>query len=105
MKTAQDLYDQASDELELLDKQDLVSWTEHPVTKSLGRILLGDYMSIQEEWTNGVYTTDTCEGTAMKNAKALGEQQTISNVLELLDSLKRGAIDVNTVRTSGDSKA
>lgn len=59
-------------------------WLQHEQTIRLRRVIEGYMVGLQREWAAGVHTADTSEGTAQKNAVALGQYRTYEDVLELL---------------------
>jgi len=56
-------------------------WKHHPETKRLHNYLKRISGELMEAWANGQYTTESTEGTAQLNAKAIGKYEAISEIL------------------------
>ena len=59
-------------------------WLQDEYTIELRHLIEGEMARLQREWAAGVHTAETSEGTAQKNAVALGQYRTYEDVLELL---------------------
>lgn len=89
-KGSEELRLQSQNQLEIVSKEEILAWYEHPCTQALKLALEGDYIEVIEEWANGTYTDNTAEGTAMLNAKALAQAQSIDSVVDWMEDLKSG---------------
>jgi len=58
-------------------------WLQHPVTKALRRTLLYWQRQKQEQWASGAFTDQQHFGTAILNAKAIGNCEAWNQVIEL----------------------
>ena len=65
-----------------MDKRE---WVQHPVTQELIKELLGDLSNLKEAWGDGVYTTESIEGTVQQNAKALGKVEAVGDILSWIE--------------------
>lgn len=66
-------------------------WLNHPSTKALIQDLVDGINEAMDCWSNGDYTAETSEGTAQRNAKALGGVQTLQSILS---NIQGGAYNV-----------
>lgn len=84
-------YDLAQDILGAVDKEERISWYNHPMTQALRYSLNGDLIGIFAMWIEGAYAVEeSTDGTAQRQAKARAMAQSISDVLEYIEDLKRG---------------
>lgn len=65
---------------QIVTRQDKADWKTHPVTKEFFKELGIAREAILEEWAAGGYTEESSEGTAQKNACALGNLQMIEQI-------------------------
>ena len=66
---------------ELLDSVspgEIEQWRYHACTKALLFSLLHSEMVYMENWSKGAFTSESADGTAQQNAKALGALEAIS---------------------------
>ena len=60
-------------------------WLGHPVTEIYRGYLKELLLKIMEDWASGIYTDESAEGTAQKNAVALGQYRQIEDLLNLTE--------------------
>lgn len=65
-------------------------WMHHPVTEAHLKRLKEAQEEIKESWANGVYTTESIEGTAQKNAEAIGAYRQIDQILIDIEEMEVG---------------
>ena len=58
-------------------------WLQHPVTQAFRLFLLQYQDSLRHQWIVGQCLEDTCEKTALLNAKAAGSYIAIQDLIEL----------------------
>jgi hypothetical protein len=63
-------------------------WLELEPTKELIKVLNEKIEEMKESWSDGVYTTETVDGTAQANAKAIGVIQGYQNVIEAMKGVQ-----------------
>lgn len=66
-----------------VNNEEWLEWLGHPVTQ-----IFRDYMKelqaeVQENWAAGMYTAESSEGTAQKNAVALGQFRLLEDLLQV----------------------
>jgi len=66
-----------------LNKEEFLGWLLHPATKALQAALQQWKVDLQEQWAAGVFTDLSQFGTAILNAKAIGNVEMIERVLAL----------------------
>lgn len=76
------LYRQAEDLRRSEDAHEKDSWYRHPLTRALVLRLRAGREDILERWEEGLYTHETIDATALKNAHVLAVVQTFKDVLE-----------------------
>ena len=64
-------------------EEEFKEWLEHPATKALHRILRGWQSDLKEQWASGAFTDQSQFGTAISNAKAIGNCEVIERTLGL----------------------
>jgi len=85
--------DLALSHLSELDYDQKQSWFKHPATQSLLRTLMGDYIDYHEAWENGGFVTESADGTAQKNAKALGALEAIKMIVSYIEEIPSAESD------------
>lgn len=86
-RSADELLKLAFTELNLADNGERSSWLQHPCTRALIHYLNADVLAIQENWSNGSYTTEDMYGTVQLNSEALGQFKAVSNVLDFVEGV------------------
>ena len=66
-----------------LEKDDFLSWLQHPATQALHRLLQQEVLDLKEQWVSGAFTDQSQYGTAILNAKAIGRCEQCERVLTL----------------------
>jgi len=61
-------------------------WLSHDETIRMKKKLQEDLQGMLNGWMNGYFTTESIEGTAQKNAEALGKVQAIQDMLDYLEN-------------------
>lgn len=98
----QDYIDRADALLEEVSQFDLDEWKKSSLTRSLKLLLQGDRALILDQWSSGAFTSESADGTAQANAKALGELHAIERVLEHIEELELTEYDkTSRVQDSG----
>ena len=64
-------------------EQEFLEWKKHPVTEKLYRLLEDRKATIMEGWAAGQFTEASSDGTAQKNAEALGMIRAVMDILTL----------------------
>jgi hypothetical protein len=59
-------------------------WLQHPSTKDLVKVLRGLIVEAKDQWAAGVFTAESSEGTAQKNARALGAVDVCEQIVEYI---------------------
>lgn len=103
MRTSQDIHEEVDLDLDMVGKNELVSWKQHPVTQLLIKSLKGDLLYRREAWEDGAYLQETVEKTAIINTKVVGEITTIKSIIEWIEHL--GEEYDHTDRVQDSSKA
>ena len=67
----------------LLTEQEWEEWQAHPGTLVLRNVLLSWKEQVKEQWAAGAFTDMSQFGTAIVNAKAIGEVQMIDQIIGL----------------------
>ena len=58
-------------------KEEHRNWADHPITQAFLLYLVNEFEANKQRWSEGFYTEETVDGTAQKNAKAIGKQEAI----------------------------
>lgn len=66
-----------------LKQEEFQEWKLHPVTQALEQALKNWKKTFQERWAAGEFTDQSQYGTAILNAKAIGNCELIERVLNL----------------------
>lgn len=66
-----------------MNQEEYNDWLQHPVTEIYRSYLSKMRMTIMEDWASGVFTAESAEGTAQKNAVGLGQLQLVEDLLNL----------------------
>lgn len=66
-----------------VNKEEWSEWLQHPVTVAYRKGLIAMKGAIQNDWAAGVYTAESSEGTAQRNAVALGQFRLLEDLLSL----------------------
>lgn len=66
----------------MLEEETWKAWLDHPVTQVLREYLRKEKHSLQERWSAGEFTDMSHFGTAILNAKAVGQCEVIENLLD-----------------------
>lgn len=61
----------------------LEEWKAHPVTRKLFGFVRGQQEALKNQWASGRFTELQRYGTAMLNAKAIGQMELLERLLEL----------------------
>lgn len=64
-----------------VNKEEWNEWLQHPVTVAFREHLASLKERIKEDWAAGFFTDESSEGTAQKNAVALGQHQLLEDLL------------------------
>ena len=94
MKHLESLFDsddfrkRAEEAMGELTVEEKANWLDHPCTQALRLTLMGDYVDYHQNWENGTFTSESVEGTAQQNSKALGAIEAIRLISEYMESLK-----------------
>ena len=64
-------------------ESEFLEWQSHPVTIRLFERLRADKESLKERWASGAYTDQSQFGTAIMNAKAIGNCEAIDSITTL----------------------
>jgi hypothetical protein len=71
-----------------INKEELEEWLTHPVTQEVKRTLKVWQQVLMEQWASGAFTDMSQFGTAILNAKAIGQFEALARVLDIsLDQL------------------
>jgi hypothetical protein len=57
-------------------------WKSHPVTQDFFKAMRNRKDELLEDWVRGSYTTESVDGTAQRNALALGRVHMLTDLLE-----------------------
>lgn len=87
--------------LETVNEAEALAWITSPCTKALLATLDGDLSGILLMWLEGAYSNeDSTDSTAQKQAKARGQAQAVSDIVEQIVSIGnlsiKGENDANT---------
>lgn len=66
-----------------LSLEEWADWQQHPVTKVLHQVLRGRIREFENRWRSGEFTDQSQFGTAILNAKAIGNCEALERVLGL----------------------
>jgi hypothetical protein len=66
-----------------VNSEEWKEWLGHPVTQIFREYMQELLVSIRDDWAAGVYTDPSAEGTAQKNAVALGQYRQIEDLLNV----------------------
>lgn len=84
---SEDLRERAQLLLQDLTNEEKRQWQGHPCTEALILTLRGDYLDHHSFWEGGEFTSENAEGTAQKNAKALGTLEAIRLIAEYIEDI------------------
>jgi len=80
--------------LDKVNKEEALSWYNHPCTEALRWALEGDLSGVVVMWLGGGYSEEkSSSGTAQKQAKARGMAQAIDDMLEKIEEIKNLKIE------------
>lgn len=65
------------------DEQDFLDWLDHPVTLRFMAFLAQRKEDLKEQWASGAFTHVERYAAAISNAKAIGQCEELSRILEL----------------------
>lgn len=84
------LHNKAQDCLKGVTKEEHEAWRRMPCTKALAYALEGDLDGIMMAMLSGGYSSqDSIDATSQMTAKARGQAQAISDILDALDNFSR----------------
>lgn len=84
--------------LDKVNKEEAISWYDHPCTESLREALEGDLAGLVVSMIGGAYSDPkSSSGTAQGLAKARGMAQAISDMLEHIEDIKQQKIDGESI--------
>lgn len=69
-------------------KQYKLEWLQHDISKDLIKVIKDDIELLKDQWAKGAFTGETQDATAQKNAKAIGQVETLEVLLELITSVE-----------------
>jgi|APCry1669189101_1035198.scaffolds.fasta_scaffold99286_1 hypothetical protein len=69
--------------MKLPTEQEWQEWKQHPCSEALQKILRNWQESLKSQWAAGTFTDQSQFGTAISNAKAIGNCEAFERVLEL----------------------
>ncbi len=69
--------------MEEMSKEEWEAWRSNPITKAFLRFLAGLREGHKERWANGEFTHQEHFGTAIANARAIGEADMLLRIIEL----------------------
>ncbi len=82
-------YNKSIAKLDLVTKEEALSWYNHHCTQALINSLEGDLAGIVVSWLGGGYSEEeSSSGTAQKQAKARGMAQAIDDIIEHINEIK-----------------
>ena len=58
-------------------------WLAHPVTVALNHFLRREAENLRQQWSQGNFTSDTADKTALLNANAIGQAEVLDRILTL----------------------
>lgn len=76
-----------------LNLDEIRQWRTHPCTEALMLTLRGDYLDHHSMWEGGGFTSESVEGTAQKNSKALGTLEAIRLIAEYIEDIHKHVED------------
>lgn len=65
-----------------MTEDDFKEWLLHPVTVEFRKAMVNRREELKEDLSEGVFTTETVDGTAQQTAKAIGQIQILKDLLE-----------------------
>ena len=65
------------------EEQDFIDWLDHPVTQKFMSFLARRKDDLKEQWASGTFTHVERYAAAIANAKAIGQCEELSRMLEL----------------------
>jgi len=65
--------------------EELKSWKSEVSGKYFKSLLLADYEDLKDSIVEGVFTTETADGTAQQIAKAIGMAEKLRDVIDILE--------------------
>lgn len=74
---------QLKDRMEQADKEQFLSWKEHPVTELLMDLLRERLASRKEMWASGYFTGPSFEETCIRNSAAQGACSAYEDILNV----------------------
>lgn len=91
-------YTRALNLLDKVNKEEALSWYNHPCTEALRNALEGDLAGIVVMWLGGGYSEEkSSSGTAQKQAKARGMAQAIDDIIQHIEEIRNLNIDGESV--------
>lgn len=70
-----------------LDSFEIKHWRKHPATEELVNRLLETVEERRKMWGRGVFTHESVEATAMRNAQEIAYVQAIEAVVDAIDGM------------------
>lgn len=67
----------------MITEEDFQVWLENPVTKALRAWASSGKETLKEQWAAGTFTDQQHFGTAIANAKAIGECQVYEAIVKI----------------------
>ncbi len=64
-----------------------VEWRSHPQTKEFLRLLNQQFEATERQWSNREFTADSIEQSALPNARALGTQQALAQIITAIENI------------------
>lgn len=85
--TASGLYSKAQDYLVGVSPDEVEEWYSHNITKSILCTLEADLLCLMINTSTGVYSGESVDVTVQAMAKAIGQTQTCSQILDHIRSI------------------
>ena len=73
--------------------QEWADWLQHPATLCLHRLCRAWQLQLKEQWASGAFTDQSQFGTAISNAKAIGNCEALDRVVEISYEQLLGELD------------
>lgn len=95
MKNVDKLFDstplryRAEELLSQLSEEEKIQWLQSPCTRALLLTLQGDYLDIHQAWEAGEFTSESVDGTAQSNTKALGQMDAVRLIAEYIEDIAK----------------
>ena len=86
---AERLYQIADENLEIISRDEMHSWKEHPCTRALLSTLEGDLEVLKEGWASGDFTGETSDATLQVNSCQIGTAQALTKLIDFIRSLAK----------------